>query len=217
MLNLLRLTRPALATVLVLLWAGGASAAPVIFTLVSTANAGATYPSTQAFTPALPLIGGGAVDEALGTFTLTLPVYTVDIDILITPGVDASVLTTGWGQTGTFPGGVGGAVTSSSATGTSTCTPGPGGFGPFVCPAVPPAVLPWPPTGAAGPFGPAGATISLVDGPGFDGTITVNEPFDPSGGQVQSIYTYSIIPEPGTMLLLGMGLIGLASSGRRRA
>jgi hypothetical protein len=215
---ILRLARPGLVGALALVWAGVASATPVVFTFVSTANLGAAFPSTQVFTPALPLSGGGGVDEALGTYIFTLPPsFTVDIDVLATPGVDASVVTTGWGQTGTFAGGLGGAVTSSSATGSNACTPGPGGLGGLICPGIPGAVAPWPPTGAAGLFGAAGAMIDLTDGIGFDGTITVNSANDPNGGQVQSIYTYSLVPEPGTMLLLGMGLIGLAASGRRHA
>ncbi len=190
-----RLTRPALAAVLALLWAGGASAAPVTFTFVSNAIAGGAFASTQTYTPALPFSGTGVVDEAAGTFSVSLPDFTVVIDVLVlTPGAEASVLTTGWGQTGTFAGGVGGAVTSSSATGTNTCTDL-NGSGYLVCAGVPATVAPWPPTGAAGTFGAPGATISLADGVGYDGTITVNNANDPNGGQVQSIYTYSILPD----------------------
>lgn len=209
---MLRMARPVFAGALALLWAGGASATPVTFTFFSSASQGGSFASTQTFTPALPFSGTGDVDETAGTYSLSLPVFTVVIDVLVLAGDDSSVVTSGWGQTGTFAGGLGGPMTSSSASGSSACTDLGGGLGGLVCAGVPPTVAPWPPTGAAGPWGPAGAEIDLTTN-----TITVNTANDPNGGQVQSIYTYSFVPEPGTMLLLGMGLIGLATSGRRRA
>jgi hypothetical protein len=189
---MLRLARPGLVGALALVWAGVASATPVIFTFASSATLGGAFPSTQVFTPALPFSGAGDVDEAAGTYTtLSLPAFTVVIDVLATTGDDASVLTTGWSQTGGFAGGAGGAMASTSATGTSACTPL-STLGGLICSGISVTVAPWPPTGAAGPFGAAGATIDLTDGIGFDGTITVNTANDPNGGQVQSIYTYSL-------------------------
>lgn len=208
---MLRLARPAFAGVLALLWAGVASATPVIFTFVSSTSAGGAFPTSQTVTPALPFSGTGDVDEALGTYTLTLPDHSITLDVSSDAVLDARLDLTGWGQTGTFAGGVGGGLTGTSASGSVACVVL-GGIGSFVCPTVPTTVAVWPPTGPAGPFGAAGATIDLGTN-----TITVNSAFDTNGGQVQSVYTYSIVPEPGTMLLLGMGLIGLVASGRRQA
>jgi hypothetical protein len=208
---MLTLTRPALAAALALLWAGVASAIPVTFTLESSTMFDAMFASSSTFTPALPFSGGGDVDEALGTFTFTLPDFVTDVDVFATgPGSDGVITTTGWSQTGTFAGGVGGAVTSI-ATGSSNCVGG------LVCGGTWPQPVPaWPPTGASGPtLGAPSASISLADGPGYDGTITVVNGFDSAGGQNQSIYRYSLVPEPGTVLLLAMGLTGLAATGRR--
>jgi hypothetical protein len=199
-----------------LFFAGSASAVPVTFTYVSVESFDAGFPSTQTFTPTLPFSGPGDVDEAAGTYSLSLPDFTIVLDILALPGDDAALETTNWSQTGTFAAGVGGDLTSSAATGVTTCTDLGGGLGGLVCAGPPPFpknVAPWPPTGASGPtLGDPSATIDIATN-----TIVVIEPFDTNGGQIRSTYTYEEIPEPGTMLLLGTGLAGLLLSGRRRA
>ena len=210
---MLRLRTPILVGALALLWAGAASAVPVIFTFESSTTFDAGFPSTQTFDPTLPIVGSGDIDEAAGTYSVSLPDFDITLDILALPGDDALLSTTNWSQTGTFAGGVGGALTSSGSTGTTTCSDLGGGLGGLVCADFPAPVEAWPPTGDPGAtLGAPGAWIDIGTN-----TITVNSAFDANGGQIQSIYSYSIVPEPGTVLLLGSGLLGLALTGRRRA
>ncbi len=200
--------------------AGGAWAAPVVFTFESATSFDAQFGSSQTFTPELPFSGSGDIDEAGGTYDVTLPTFTIVIDVLAVPGDDAEIETTGWGQVGTFTPGAGEQdLNGTSASGTSTCTDLGGGLGGLVCAEVPPNILPWPPTGDAGPtLGPPGAFIDTADGPGYDGTIRVVEAFDSNGGQLENIYRYSFlsVPEPATTaMLLGAGFALLLA--RRRA
>jgi hypothetical protein len=211
--RMFQFTRLILTVGLALSWAGAASALPVTFELTSVSSAGGLLPSTQTYSPPLPILGAGDVDEAAGTYSLTLGNFTIAIDLLgAGSSPDASILTTGWGQTGSFAAGVGGAVSSSSATGTVACTGVDPTFGPLICSLVPTTVAAWPPTGASGPLGAAGGLIDIVAQ-----TFTITEPNDPSGGQIRTVYSYAFVPEPGAGLLLGAGLFGLFASGRRRA
>ncbi len=209
----MKLARSLMLTATMLFAAGTASAVPVTFTFESAEIFDAGFTVQQTFTPSLPLVGSGDVDEAAGTYDLTLPDFSITLDIVISPndGDDARLDTTGWGQVGTFAAGVGGDLTSSSATGNTTCTVL-GGIGGLVCADFPAPVDPWPPTGDSGPtLGAPSATIDILTN-----TIVVISDYDANGGQVRSIYSYEV-PEPGTILLVGAGLCGLLLAGRRRA
>jgi hypothetical protein len=141
-----QLTKPILIGALTLLWTGAASAGPIELTYVSIEVFDAGFGSTQTFTPPLCgagppptcLQGSGDVDEAAGTYSLTLPFFSIVLDILADAVDDAQLDTTGWGQDGTFAAGVGGAMTSFSATGNTTCADLGGAFGALVCAGPPP-------------------------------------------------------------------------------
>jgi len=212
----MRLTRALILVSTLSLFAGSASADPVTFTFESATTFDAGFETTTTFTPTLPFDGSGDVDEAAGTYDVGLPDFEILLDVLADATLDAEILTAGWGQTGSWTPGVGEIpITSSSTTGTVTCT-NLGGLGGLVCDSVPDTVEPWPPVGAGGPtLGDPGAWIDTADGPDYDGTIIVNEVFDANGGQLQNIYRYTFVPEPGAMLMLGTGVLALFLVGRK--
>jgi hypothetical protein len=204
----------ALTSIVSVMFAGIASALPVNFQLTTVNVADGAAPTTQTYIPPLPVLGGGTIDEALGTYNLTLNDFSIAIDILGEgSSPDATISTSGWSQTGTFAGGLGGTVTSSSTTGAVGCVANDPVWGGLICGSAPSTVAPWPPTGGVpgDPFGVAGAVIDINAN-----TITVTEPFDALAGQIQLVYDYTVIPEPGTLLLLGGGLAGIGVVGRKR-
>jgi len=212
----MRLTRTLILIGALSFFAGIASAAPVTFTFESATTFDAGFETSTTFDPVHPFSGGGNVDEDAGTYTFDLPDFAIEIDVSL-DGPDAGVATAGWGQTGDWTPGAGEVpIVSSSSTGTVTCT-NLGGLGGLVCGSVPATVAPWPPTGASGPtLGDPGAWIDTADGIDYDGTVIVNEAYDVNGGQIQSIYRYTFVPEPGMALMLGTGVAVLFLFGRRK-
>ena len=200
----MRLAQRLFISALALLWAGMASAAPeaVTFTLVSSVSSGGAFPSTSTYTPALPLEGSGTIDETAGTYDFTLPNW--EIEIAITPlPPSARLAISGWGQAGTFT--AGGAMTTSTASGTVGCTALDTSVGPLICALIAPNVAAWPPTGASGDFGAPGATIDVASK-----TVVITEAFDANGGQVQTTYTYApAAPPVPTLSEWGMVTLGL--------
>lgn len=195
-------------------WAGAAGASPVTIELVASETFDAQFPSYITWDPALPMSGTGDIDEAAGTYSVNLPDFSVTVDILTDGAADIEVATTNWGQDGTFAGGLGGAISGSSSTGTVVCTVL-GGVGSAVCPNILPTVPSWPVTGDPGAT--LGAPSASID---IDAkTITIVHGLDPTGGgQVRNTYSYAhappMIPVIGplgasvlTSLILGSALV----------
>ena len=196
-----------LASALSVLFAGAASAVPVDFTFLVTNTVGGAFPATQTFSPTLPIAGSGNIDFASGTGTVSLPDYSITLDILSTAGgADARLDISGWTQTITSIDVLGNI--QSDGSGSVACTDL-GGFGNFICGAASTTVAGWPP--------PDGATVpsSAVLNTDFQ-TITIIDNSDANAGRITSVYSYSIVPEPGTALLLGGGLMAMAMGRKRR-
>jgi hypothetical protein len=193
---------------LTLTLAGAASAVPITFQLDNVTTVGASFPSTDTYVPGFPIVGSGDIDFGAGTGTLSLPNYSIFIDLAATgPGDDAQVDVTGWGQSISSIDGSGNITsTGSGSVGCTAFT----GFGGFVCGATPLTVAGWPP-----PDGETGASSAVID-TGAQ-TITIIDNSIAAAGVITQSYSYSIIPEPGTALLLGGSLVGLGLIGRRRA
>ncbi len=205
----MRLARPILISALAMIWGGAVSAAPeaIVFSLISSFGSGGAFPSTSTYIPPLPLEGSGTIDEVAGTYDFTIPDFSIETDILPAPP-DAQIDISGWGQVGTFTGA--GAMTSSTATGTVACTDLGTPFGPFICAVINPVVVAWPPTGASGFFGAPGATIDVGTN-----TIVITEAHDVNGGQIRTIYTYALPPNPVPALsargMMALGLLVLTA------
>lgn len=183
---------------------GAASAVPIIFQLDSVTAVGAAFPSSQTYTPGLPLVGSGDIDFGAGTGFVTLPDYSIVIDVSL-DGDDAQIDVTNWMQTITSIDGSGNIV--SVGSGSSICTVL-GGIGAFVCPGIAPTIPGWPPAD-----GPSLVSSAVID-TGLQ-TITVIDNSLPAGGEITSVYSYTIVPEPSTALLVMGGLIALGGVRRR--
>ena len=200
-----RLRQLMLAGVLSVAFAGNASAIPIDFQLDSVTTVGAAFAASQTYVPDFPITGSGNIDFVSGTGTLTLIDYSIIIDVLIDSVLDAQIDIAGWTQTITAIDGLGN-ITSTGG-GTSTCTVL-GGIGGFVCPSVSPVILGWPPADGA-----SLASSAVIDE--FAQTITVIDNSNSLAGTITQVYSYTLVPEPGTALLLAAGLVGFSTIRRR--
>jgi hypothetical protein len=205
-----RFVRLWIASITLVLFANVAAAVPIILQLDSSTTVGGALPVLQDFTPTLPLIGSGDIDFGTGTGTLTLPNYSITLDTGFSgpDGIDdALITTTNWSQT----------ITSIDGSGNITSTGGGsvscqflGGIGGLICPSVSTVVAGW----------PAADGVSLTSSAIIDTvaqTIIVIDNSNSQAGTITQQFSYSIVPEPGTALLMGGGLIGLAMRRRTRA
>ncbi len=197
-------TGPLLIPTLLVLVAGVASATPVVFQLDDVTIVGGSFPTSQTYSPPFPIVGSGNLDPGAGTGFLTLPDYSIVIDVNL-DGPDARLDVSNWSQTITSIDGDGN-ITSTGG-GTTTCMVL-GGIGSFICPTVPPNIAGWPPADSASALSSAVLDETLQ-------TITVIDNSSAAAGTVTQFYSYTIVPEPGTVLLLAGGLVGLGL-GRRR-
>jgi hypothetical protein len=197
--------RLSIATSVLVFWAGVASAVPVNFSLDAVTIVGGSGNVLQTYDPTLPLTGSGNIDFGLGTGTLTLQDYSLFIDLNL-DGDDVEIKIENWSQNITSIDGAGN-ITSMGG-GTQTCTVL-GGLGSFICPTVGPApdyvgpILGWPPADGAE------LLSSAVIDSGAQ-TITVIDNSNAAAGTITQFYSYTIVPEPSTGLLLLSGLVGIA-------
>jgi len=189
------------AIALSLLIAGSASAVVVNFQQDSFSAVGGAFPVGQTYVPPLPLVGSGNIDFGTGTGTLMLPDYSVILDVSNDLVLDAQIDTTGWMQTITSIDGLGNIT--STGSGSVSCTVL-GGLGGFVCPSVAPTVGDWGIPGVSAVINTLAQTITVVD------------TRDANAGTITLGFSYSIVPEPGTALLVSCGLFGLGLARKRR-
>lgn len=198
------LTRLFLTCVVSIVLAGTASAVPITFQLDNVTSVGGSFPTGQTFTPSFPIVGSGNIDFGLGTGTLSLPNYSVVLDISNNAILDAQLNVSGWTQTITAIDGLGNIT--STGSGTVGCVVL-GGLGSFVCPSVPPTVGGWPPAGV-------GSTAILNQ---ILQTIVVTDlSAVGTAGTVTQYYSYTIVPEPSTGLLVASGVFAFGLYSRRR-
>lgn len=183
-----------------LFFAGSASAIPINLQLDNVTTMGGTFPTLTTYSPGFPITGSGDIDFGTGTGSISLIDYSSTLDINIDTVLDVRLDITNWSQTITAIDGSGN-ITSTGG-GAVACTVL-GGLGGFVCPSVPTTVAGWAPADGATLFSSAILDTGAQ-------TIVIVDNSNAAGGTVTSYYSYSVVPEPGTALLIGGGLIGLS-------
>jgi len=199
------LRRLLLASALSMLFVGIASAEPIDFQLDRIDAVGGLLIVEQIYDPPLPLAGSGDIDFGTGTGTLSLPNYSVTIDVSADGSPDALLDITGWTQTITSIDGQGNIVSTGSGSVVCTIVPG-SAYGGFVCPGVSPTVLGWPPagTGSSAILDDVAQTITITDASAASTAGTLTQEFS---------YT---VPEPSSGLTISAALFTLGLVARRR-
>jgi len=199
----MKLVRTLLLTAaLCTLTAGTASAVAITLSLDNVTQAGGSNPSLQTYVPGFPIVGSGSMDFGAGTGFVTLPNYSIFIDIAsggVFDGDDVRLDIAGWTQNISSTDGSGNLT--STGGGTTSCTVL-GGIGSFVCPTIAPTVPGWPP--ADGSLLLSSAVIDTL----AQTIVITDNSSDAVAGTITQFYSYTV-PEPtsGLLLLAGLGLM----------
>jgi hypothetical protein len=195
------------ACALSLMFAETGSAVEVIFQLDGQSSVGAQFPSEDTYTPPFPIIGSGDIDFDLGTGYVTLQDHSFVINLDATaPEDDVRINITGWTQTISSIDASGNLTTIGS--GATECIVL-GGIGSLVCPDVPDGIDGWPPAD-----GTALLSSAVIDTE--EQTITVINNSVAIAGTITQDYSYEIVPEPSSSLLMSGSIVCLCAIARRR-
>ncbi len=188
--------RLVLASLLAVSFSGPSFAVPITLQLDNVTIVGAAFPSTQTYVPGFPITGSGNIDFGLGTGWLSLSDHSIVIDITATgPGVDAQMDISDWVQTINSIDGSGNITSTGSAT--YSCP-----YPPPTCDVAPPVNTGWPPANGGSPSSTVIDTLLQT-------IVVVDNSDDVFTGTVTQFYSYTIVPEPGTALLVVGGLVVL--------
>jgi hypothetical protein len=202
------MTMQALILVSALLIAGHAAAEPVDLAVIDAYGEGGVLKSSQTYTPAIPFEGEGNIDFENGTGTLTLPPYSIDIDLSIDGTVEARLDIDGWKQMITSIDEFGNV--ESDGSGTLQCT-NLGGLGSAVCGAVDPNIGGWPPEDGV-------QNEEVVESSAVydseEGTITIIDNSQITLGGTN--YLIFAVPEPSTAALSLASLFAILALRRAR-